>query len=240
MGAGDALLAGTVFHYCKGLPLVSSVQAAVPFAAGIIMHGNCNASDERAVEFALSRLDKLASRDALTGLYNRQHGQTVLEKAWHDHLNGEREFSVLLLDIDHFKQVNDRFGHNEGDAVLQQVAISLDHAVRAGDVVCRWGGEEFLCLLTGANEEIAQMVAERIRYDIELMQIPIVGGVTVSVGVAGSRQHITAEHFTDLIKQADMALYKAKSSGRNLVVIASEVEEFLASTGLVSSLCSHL
>ena len=126
----------------------------------------------------------------------------------------DNEMSIIILDIDFFKKVNDRYGHNVGDKVLIQVAHSLLKTLRNIDVICRWGGEEFLALLPTASLENASLLAEKLRAYIESLEIDIVGGVTVSFGVA---QVINGESMEDVIERADKALYLAKNSGRNCV-----------------------
>jgi len=127
--------------------------------------------------------------------------------------------AVIMLDLDHFKTVNDRYGHQAGDAVLIAIAGIIQKRVRDMDLVCRYGGEEFSLLLPGLEETAAEQVAERLRQEISnhslrINEFDIV--VTVSAGVAGcGADHIGS--FQDLIQAADQALYTAKTSGRNCV-----------------------
>jgi diguanylate cyclase len=127
---------------------------------------------------------------------------------------------LLILDIDYFKQVNDRFGHNIGDVVLQEVAALLKGEIREIDIVCRWGGEEFVVLLPTASIEQAVVIAEKLRNKIASLEIEVVGNISASFGVAEVDKKIFLE---DLIAKADEALYKAKSTGRNKVVAYKEV-----------------
>jgi diguanylate cyclase (GGDEF)-like protein len=152
-----------------------------------------------------ARLEKLSTIDALTGALNRRGVQAILSR--HDPI------SVVLCDLDHFKRINDGFGHTEGDHVLSRVAALLGSVVRAGDVVARWGGEEFLLVLPAVDLARAHQVAERARravacepFTSELLQ------VTLSAGVAERRR---AESVEQLIRRADEALYQAKRAGRN-------------------------
>lgn len=158
-----------------------------------------------------------ANHDTLTELYNRRFGEQVLKSA---HLNARTHgepLSLLLCDIDHFKQVNDRYGHPAGDRIIVSVAKALKQAVRGKDVVVRWGGEEFLVLLEDCPEAPGQQLAERIRLRVEGLTDAEVGQVTLSLGLATLA---TDESVDRLIERADAALYAAKQSGRNRVSVA--------------------
>jgi len=212
LGAGDALLSASVRHLVVGnVDLVAAVSMAVSFAADVISHTNCNAGCGKAVERALIDLDRLATKDALTQLPNRACGEAALNYA-NDHKDN---YFIMMIDIDHFKKVNDTFGHDVGDIAIRAVADVLQRLLRGDDLPCRWGGEEFLCLLKVPNEGVAVRIAERIRTEIEGTVIPVAGNITVSIGlsagcVSGVRQ---------AIKAADTALYSAKQQGRNRVVL---------------------
>lgn len=159
-----------------------------------------------------------ASHDTLTDLYNRRFGEQVLTAA---HLHARRHgspLSLLLCDIDHFKQVNDRYGHPAGDRIIVSVAKALKQAVRGKDAVVRWGGEEFLVLLEDCPREPAQQLAERIRSRVEALADTEVGKVTLSLGLATLAPD---ESVGQLIERADAALYVAKESGRNRVSVAA-------------------
>lgn len=218
LGAGDALMASAVAHYVfGGLDLHHAVEEAVKFTVGIIAAGNCNAGEGRAIESALIKLDRMATRDTLTGLPNRRMGEQALQSVHAMAIQEGRPYSVILVDIDHFKLVNDRFGHDIGDEVIKMVASVLGQGVRENDVVCRWGGEEFLYVLGGVDQNIAGTVAERIRSAMESMDIPVAGRVTLSAGVATFSGEVD---FDETVKRADQALYKAKGLGRNRVVFS--------------------
>lgn len=170
-------------------------------------------------------LDRLASHDALTGLVNRrmtlQRARLLLEDA----LFKRRPLSVLMMDLDHFKSVNDRFGHLVGDAVLRTFARGAREALRAGDFIGRYGGEEFCVVLPGAPAEVARSIAERLRTVAE-RELPLVPGqegpVTVTIGTASydpdAHGFVDVE---DLIQKADHALYEGKRLGRNRVITFS-------------------
>lgn len=182
---------------------------------GRITHYVCvskDISDRVAQEQALRRA---AHQDKLTGLHNRRYGEQLLHSACGQARDGQ--LSILVCDIDHFKQVNDRFGHAAGDRVLRLVAGALRGAVRSNDPVIRWGGEEFLILLERCSQDRALALAQRVRSLVEALQDPEVGTVTVSVGVAGFAQAESAEQF---FARADAALYAAKDKGRNRVEMA--------------------
>lgn len=164
----------------------------------------------------IGRLNSEAQTDPLTQLLNRRGLNAVL--AYYQTLR--QPFSVLALDIDHFKNVNDSWGHDVGDRVIQQVASTLRASARQSDVVCRNGGEEFLMLLPGTALEEALIIAERVRLGIAEAWLTDVGRITLSIGVsAWSGQPDVA--LEDSLKQADAALYQAKNSGRNCVIAAA-------------------
>jgi diguanylate cyclase (GGDEF)-like protein len=219
LGAGDALLAATVAHHIFGeMGIADGVKKAVSFAASIIGKPNCNAGQGHAIEEALISLDRMATRDVMTGLINRRAGEKILSNAHEKALLTSALYSVLMVDIDHFKRVNDAYGHDIGDETIKTVADVLSSTVRGIDAACRWGGEEFLCILQGADINTAAAVAERIRTTVELAEIPVVGKVTVSIGVA--TWCATAPDAAHLVKAADQGLYEAKQKGRNRVVVA--------------------
>jgi diguanylate cyclase (GGDEF)-like protein len=135
---------------------------------------------------------------------------------------GFRDISFLFFDIDHFKKINDTYGHDVGDMVLKEFAQTVKNSLRVGDIFARWGGEEFVVILLGSNEVDSKLKADEIRKKVESMVFddPKELKVTVSVGVAEFNDGIT---FENLIKNADNALYKAKETGRNKVVVFSEI-----------------
>lgn len=137
---------------------------------------------------------------------------------------GFKNLSIVFLDIDHFKKVNDKYGHDIGDVVLKSVAAAVRDGLRTEDTAARWGGEEIVVSLLGATEKEAMIKAERIRKKIEKLKFREAPGlsVTVSAGVAGCE---TGVGVVDLEKRADEALYKAKKTGRNKVVAYSQIKE---------------
>ncbi|MCB1042277.1 MAG: diguanylate cyclase [Acidobacteria bacterium] len=176
------------------------------------------------IAFENARLYTEAVTDDLTGLYNRKLLDARIREEIRKSRRQMRPCSLLLLDIDHFKKVNDTYGHLQGDKVLVRIAEVLRNAARFSDVVARYGGEEFIMLLPGTDRKGATTMAERVRSAIEETPVPMDEGtvsVTASVGVAsydGSYDLGTKA----LIKAADTVLYRAKESGRNRVLICEE------------------
>jgi diguanylate cyclase (GGDEF)-like protein len=169
-----------------------------------------------------AELEHLATTDALTGLPNRRQLMTAMEKEICRARRTCRPLSLALLDIGYFKRVNDRHGHPSGDAVLCEVAEVLREVTRGGDVLGRFGGEEFAVLMPDTGIEQAQWASERLRKAIEGREMFFPGGgsghVTVSTGVALLS---AGEHCDHLVSRADAALYEAKAGGRNLVRLAA-------------------
>jgi len=167
-------------------------------------------------------VDLEAGRDALTQLLNRRFLPAVLGREVELSRRGGPSFAVLMVDVDHFKDINDRHGHEAGDRVLQHLASVLVASVRSGDSVFRYGGEEFLLLVVEVSALQAQQLAEKIRQAVAAESIPLAGGhrlnATISVGVAVHDGH---PDYQRLIEQADRALYRAKAEGRNRCALAS-------------------
>ena len=158
-----------------------------------------------------------AIMDNLTQIYNRHFFDVHIIKEINRSLRYQRKLSLIMLDIDHFKQVNDTYGHDVGDLVLTELAEILNNHCRQSDIPIRWGGEEFMVLLPETDMDGAKKLAERIRAEIEMHEFTTAGHQTASFGVA----LLTDSHST-LIKHADEALYKAKENGRNIVVVADD------------------
>jgi diguanylate cyclase (GGDEF)-like protein len=161
------------------------------------------------------KLKDQALRDSLTNLYNNGYLFDFLEKAVSNKVHCGSNFSFLMIDIDNFKLINDQYGHLFGDQVIKSVASKLEKLTRDTDVVCRYGGEEFVVILCHADIEMAKQIAERIRLEIAKEKVENEVAVTVSIGVSiYDNQEALA-----LIKEADDKLYLAKNSGKNKVVI---------------------
>lgn len=177
---------------------------------------------------AAEQLQVLVVTDPLTQLGNRislEHASTRLANA----ATVGRGFAVLMLDIDHFKRVNDQHGHARGDAVLKAVAQCLKAVAREDDMAVRYGGEEFCLILPGADIETARQVAERIHASVQNAQ-PAGLPLTVSIGVAASVSG--KDDLYDIIAQADAALYEAKQAGRNCTVVSARHRAMPAAGGL--------
>ncbi|MGY6570601.1 MAG: PleD family two-component system response regulator [Salinarimonas sp.] len=164
---------------------------------------------------------EMAVTDALTGLHNRRYLDTQLAALFDESLRRGKHLSVLVMDIDKFKPINDTYGHDAGDEVLREFAKRVRSQTRGIDIVARFGGEEIVVVIPDTGIEIAEVVAERIRRSVhddrfaihqEARQIP----VTVSIGVASRQPGDTSAQ--DMLKRADLALYRAKNQGRNQVV----------------------
>jgi diguanylate cyclase (GGDEF)-like protein/PAS domain S-box-containing protein len=164
-----------------------------------------------------AELRNLAVTDTLTGVWNRRHGTELLAADLSARRPGQA-LSLLMLDIDHFKTINDTFGHQAGDHVLIEIASRLRRSLRGNDMVARWGGEEFVVLLRDCALPDALRVAEDIRAAIAELPFGAMGSLTVSVGVAEAR---AGEDLTTWLERADQALYRAKRSGRNEVAADS-------------------
>jgi diguanylate cyclase (GGDEF)-like protein len=162
----------------------------------------------------IDSLERLASADPLTGLANRRGGERDIAAEISRARRQNTSLSCVLLDIDHFKEVNDTFGHQAGDYVLREISALLRRTVRAYDILVRWGGEEFLAVLPGVDHEQALKLAERIRQAVENMPLAGIGGITASVGVAALGNDYS---FDAMFAAADRRLYSAKAAGRNTV-----------------------
>jgi diguanylate cyclase (GGDEF)-like protein len=169
-------------------------------------------------------LEQLSTTDALTGLRNRRYLAEVLSVEFLRAKRYQTPLAVVMADLDHFKTVNDRFGHATGDSVLEAVGALLKRRLRGSDHGGRYGGEEFLMVLANADADGARVFAERLRQEVESTEIAAESGasvrVTLSLGIAA----LGPEHQTpgDLVAQADEALYRAKQAGRNRVMSAGD------------------
>ena len=170
-----------------------------------------------------SELARLASTDAVTGLSNRSYMTKILEKEYSRYMRHNHLFGIIMLDIDHFKKVNDDYGHDIGDTVLIQLARQLEQAVRNSDYISRWGGEEFLICCTTIQPDSLLPIAETIRLKIASNEYDVPEGITASLGCAIIQPE---EEIKELIKRADVALYAAKNNGRNRTIV-SEFSEFI-------------
>jgi diguanylate cyclase (GGDEF)-like protein len=166
----------------------------------------------------LTRVETLANVDPLTGLFNRRRFETVIDKEFKRAVRYNLPLSCMMLDIDHFKKVNDSFGHTVGDGVLRQTVNIIENNIRDVDTVARWGGEEFIIMSPNTSKNNALVVADRIRKSMAGQSFPNVAEkkITISIGIADIPDpDINTKE--QLINAADLALYDAKKSGRNRV-----------------------
>lgn len=214
--------------YGETLGIVYIECATEAIAAATEAHENTIASLAEMAAMAIAglrlrhKLESQSIRDGMTGLFNRSFMEIALEREMYRAARRERELAVMMLDIDHFKQFNDSFGHEAGDVVLREVAECLRASVRNEDIVCRFGGEEFIVILPEIETAVALNRAELLRQTVSELAVRYHGHplrqVTISVGVAVFPRH--AETADELLRCADRALYAAKHRGRNRVVEA--------------------
>lgn len=179
-------------------------------------------SSHEALKEAFATIEQMASRDELTGVHNRRHMMETLRKEKQRIDRSGGVFSVALLDLDHFKQVNDRFGHNMGDRLLQVFAEHCQSHLRSTDSFGRWGGEEFIILLPHTHLEAAHHCVEKIREEFHRLSVagfPEGYQPSVSGGIA---QYDTPAELVDLLERADQGLYRAKEAGRNRIVMTTK------------------
>ncbi len=185
-------------------------HANIPLSDRMITFLEATSADLRAM---IDNLSLLAQRDTLTGLYNRRYMNEHLGYELSRLKEGDR-LVLLMYDIDHFKRINDTYGHDVGDGILRELTARVEEAIRTNDVLSRWGGEEFLLLFTRADPSLAMELAERVRRHVEERDFKPVGRVTISVGVTLGTPEDTVD---TLFKRVDEALYEAKNTGRNRV-----------------------
>ncbi len=177
-------------------------------------------------------------RDPLTGLYNRRYLEEMTQRETRRAVRSECGLGLLILDLDHFKQINDTYGHDAGDSVLREAASFLVKSVRAEDFVCRFGGEEFVVVLPMADLKATQARAERIRSRLRELSVlhngQSLGMITASIGVAALPEHGTSPK--ELLEAADAALYLAKREGRDRVVVAAMRHEPVAGFSMVEKI----
>ena len=199
------------------------------FNAGVMGKADVMASIDKnisAISWALTSLKENAistdsARDPLTKVFNRRYLDIVMHKETSYCIRRNKTYVVLLIDIDDFKGVNDTYGHKAGDQVLGNLALIMRNSIKAGDFVFRYGGEEFLLLLTDMTVENSENIAERLLKEVEQMDMTDIcldRKITISIGVSGFNGH---PDYNKIIEEADVALYKAKQQGKNRYVLAS-------------------
>ena len=219
-------------RYCFPIPPISTFKQQFEFMQQNCTIGPVKSEDNETLVFISvqdvtnivyyeSKLREMNTRDALTNTYNRRFLDSVLDKEFKRHKRYGHPMSVIMLDIDHFKMVNDKYGHQCGDEVLKSFSSIIQHELRDLDFLARYGGEEFCCLLPETPPDGALLVAERLRKAIEESTYKFQDfklKITSSLGVCSS----TPEHqeVSKLIELADKGLYQAKEFGRNTVIVA--------------------
>jgi two-component system cell cycle response regulator len=218
----------------------STLILAVLLATGLLLRQVLVTRDRtrlaEALANALREQERLAVTDGLTGLYNRRFFQEMLRLDAERAERNNAPLSIIIIDLDRFKKINDTCGHPAGDRVLVEAADRIRRAVRPADLVARYGGEEFVCLLPGAGEETALEVAEQVRRALSRTPLPVSGRrdvrLTASLGVAsaGTRGGRPHGDLDGLIHDADGALYRAKARGRDQVAAASRLADLALDT----------
>ncbi len=198
-----------------GFTLVSFINlAAVYFIVGLLVFYYELSRSE-----AFEKLQELSTTDALTGLFNRRHIDLKMHEVYTLSQRYQTPFSLILLDIDDFKKVNDTCGHLQGDRVLQKVSHILSINSRESDIVGRWGGEEFLIVCPNTNIHSAKHVAEKMREAVQNEVFDIDFPVTASFGVS---EYTNNQAYEEIVLMVDRALYKAKEEGKNKIVLVHE------------------
>jgi diguanylate cyclase (GGDEF)-like protein len=218
--ARGALNSPTLFYEVKIVTYVLFLAVALGMAFGFFW---------MTATILTANLEQMASTDPLTRVYNRRVFLDWCEKEMVRSQQTSIPFSILMIDLDHFKQINDSLGHRAGDEVLCAVVEKMQDSVRGIDVLGRWGGEEFTVLLPHSSSEAAMLVGQRVRRNIEQIVLQDIGlgngqrvqaiKVTASVGVATFRG--IKDRVSEVLHRADMALYEAKAAGRNRVLVKS-------------------
>ncbi len=174
---------------------------------------------------SIRQLERVANHDAMTGIYNRAALDKLLANEFSRAERYKSDMVVMLLDVDYFKSVNDQYGHQAGDRVLNKVAGVIAQTLREYDVVGRYGGEEFMIILPSTRLHVAKEIAERIRQNVGQLQTRLENGaliqVTISIGIACKLKN--TESAEQIVSQADAALYRAKDQGRNCCVAADSI-----------------
>lgn len=178
------------------------------------------ATNRRQLQAANKELQRLSSTDRLTGLFNRGHWEEMLRQDYARHRRYDSNAALVMFDIDHFKKINDSYGHQAGDTVIQQTANLIRQNMRDADIAGRYGGEEFVVLLPDTDNEGAVMFAERLRQAVEDLEVIHESHnirFTISLGIADLS--LPTNGYAQLIERADNALYMSKSGGRNRVTL---------------------
>ncbi len=214
---------GSIFWADLSVSAIYDDDGQIAYILGIVVDITERKQLEQQLHQANVLLQEQAIRDPLTGLYNRRYLDETLPRELHRAVRHNQSLGIIMVDVDHFKRINDTYGHAAGDTLLQAVGAFLQHNTRSEDIVCRYGGEEFTLVLPGASHEDACHRAEELRAGIQSLvaahQGQTLDTVTASLGIAIFPVHGTTA--AALVRTADQALYQAKHSGRNRVVMAA-------------------
>ena len=228
------VIRGPKIRFYAGVPLVTREGAALgticvmdhrPRVLTGVQHRALESLSRQAVahlelRLEIAELETQSLTDPLTGAGNRRAFHRLLGSEWAQHSRSERRLAILMVDVDHFKRINDSYGHSRGDQVLQEVAETLSSSLRLSDSLFRYGGEEFCCVLPDCDSEAAQSIAERACFALKSSSSAGVK-VTVSIGVSTALPNADISA-NCLIARADAALYLAKQAGRDRVVLSDE------------------
>jgi diguanylate cyclase (GGDEF)-like protein/PAS domain S-box-containing protein len=199
----------------------NTVVTAMPDEAGDVRGFVVVSRDITERKRAEDDMRRLASVDPLTGAWNRRQGDILLAAEEARRSRDGLPFSILMIDIDHFKSVNDRFGHAGGDGVLRALVRACRDELRGADMVMRWGGEEFLVVLPATDATDASLTAERLRSSLAALRVAGAGGETISFTVSIGAATASDGDVDALVRRADVALYEAKAGGRDRIVVAA-------------------
>lgn len=203
----------------RGLELGAMDYITKPFSVPIVM---ARVRNQVMLKVKTDMLEELISTDSLTEVANRRRFDLVLSEEWRRGIRSNEPMSLLMIDLDHFKQINDNYGHPAGDSCLKQIAQTLNQSMRrSADTLARFGGEEFAAIVPNCDFESAMNLAEKMRSDVENLVITLPNTqkeltITTSIGVASGRARRDSSQ-NKLLDAADEQLYRAKSEGRNLV-----------------------
>jgi len=198
---------------------ISARAQSLPVQDSVMLVIDWMAEDTGAVRIEelrarIAELERVSATDRLTGAWNRTHLDRMVETELGRSLRSREPVSLVLLDIDHFKRINDTHGHQVGDDVLRELVRVMQSNIRQADLLFRWGGEEFVVLASATGYRGAAALAESLRSAVQAHAFPLVGGITVSAGVA---EHLATEGAAEWFGRVDAALYAAKEGGRNRV-----------------------
>lgn len=168
-----------------------------------------------------NKLRRLSTIDPLTGLFNRRAFRTKLYVEFKRSIRYKKDLSLILIDIDFFKKINDKYGHDTGDYVLRDLSLNFSRHLRENDILCRWGGEEFVLFMPESNQQSSKVVAEKIRKFVELHPIKLKNGVNIELTISLGCTSLCKEDrsIDTLIVRADKAMYLSKQNGRNKVTL---------------------